>query len=102
MIPERARAAVTELYETPKAWLAGVLEQGRSATLFEFDGDAVDRAALILAAIQGALQIARAEGTGEFTAVVREIEAGLAPRDMSKPSCAVRQSSEELERIEVE
>lgn len=98
MIPERARAAVTELYETPKAWLAGVLEQGRSATLFEFDGDAVDRAALILAAIQ----IARAEGTGEFTAVVREIEAGLAPRDMSKPSCAVRQSSEELERIEVE
>jgi TetR/AcrR family transcriptional repressor of nem operon len=73
VIPERVRETVRQLYETPKQWLSGVLREGRAAGELTFDGPPEDRAALILAAVQGALQIARAEGAREFEAVVREI-----------------------------
>jgi TetR/AcrR family transcriptional repressor of nem operon len=90
VLPERARGSVREMYEMPKAWLAGVLDQGRAESAFHFEGESAERATMILAAIQGALQIARAEGVGEFRAVVREIEAGLVPPRVSTSSPAVR------------
>jgi TetR/AcrR family transcriptional repressor of nem operon len=101
VIPERVRDAVREMYDTPKAWLTCVLDQGRSESAFEFEGDAARRAALILAAVQGALQIARARGAEEFAAVVRELEAGLTPRTLSRSGRAVRQPVGEWDRIEV-
>lgn len=77
VLPEATRKELVTLFEFPKRWLASVLEQGRASGEMVFEGAASDRAVLILAAIQGALQIARAHGPKEFTAVVKQIRAGL-------------------------
>lgn len=80
VIPERTRERVRQLYEVGRSWLADVLRQGKESGEMAFDGAAEERAALILAAVQGALQIARAHGPKEFSAVTREIRAGLRPK----------------------
>lgn len=77
VLPEATRKELKALFDFPKQWLAGVLEEGRESGEMVFEGAAHDRAVLILAALQGALQIARAHGPKEFTAVVKQIRAGL-------------------------
>ncbi len=44
------------------AWMEGVLEEGRKKQDFSFPGKARDQAILVLAALQGALQMTRAVG----------------------------------------
>ena len=46
----------------------------------EFEGSPTERAVFILSAVQGALQIARATGPKEFTAVTSQIKLALKPR----------------------
>ena len=53
-------------------WLQATLQEGRDAGVIHFVGDAANKAALILASLQGALQIARALGTDKFHAVVEQ------------------------------
>lgn len=82
VIPEAVHRNLRALFDFPKQWLAAVLEEGRESGEMVFEGTASDRAVLILAALQGALQIARAQGPKEFNAVVKQIRAGLvAPRE---------------------
>lgn len=50
-----ARLLVREIYE----WLVETLEQGRQQGVLRFNGDALDKAVEIGAALQGGLQIAR-------------------------------------------
>ena len=89
VLPDSTRNELKALFEFPKRWLASVLEEGRASGDMVFEGAASDRAVLILAAIQGALQIARAQGPKEFTAVVKQIRAGLvAPHESIAPGTA--------------
>ncbi len=43
-------------------WMEAVLEEGRKKRIFSFPGEAKDQAILILASLQGALQMTRAAG----------------------------------------
>jgi AcrR family transcriptional regulator len=54
------------------AWLQALLDEGRRAGAFHFEGDSAGRSALILSSLQGALQMARALGTRKFQAVVEQ------------------------------
>ncbi len=62
------------------SWIAEVLIDGKRQGTMNFAGTPEDQAALIFAALQGALQNARAEGPKQFTAVVRQLKAGMKRR----------------------
>lgn len=53
-------------------WLQAMLQEGRDAGVFSFNGDPANKAALILSSLQGGLQMARALGTGKFQTVVEQ------------------------------
>ncbi len=77
VIPEAMRAAVSALYRSLRTWLTKVLTEGREQGQIDFPGSPQDQATLIHAAIQGALQNARAEGPKEFTTVVQQLRASM-------------------------
>ena len=75
--PKTMQHELTSLCKFVHAWITRVLAEGRKQKTMDFPGTPEDQASLILAALQGALQQARAEGPKPFTAVVRQIKAGL-------------------------
>jgi TetR/AcrR family transcriptional repressor of nem operon len=80
VIPEAVRADIQELFDYGKRWLSGVLTEGRERGEMEFEGSPTERAVFIMASLQGALQISRAAGPKEFTAVTSQIKLALKPR----------------------
>jgi len=58
-------------------WLESTLGEGRDAGVFKFNGEPVNKAALILSSVQGALQMARALGTKKFHDVVEQLKLDL-------------------------
>ena len=71
-IPSGLQAEVEALHKELLAWLQATLKEGREAGVFHFNGEAANKAALILSSLQGALQMARALGTSKFHAVVQQ------------------------------
>jgi len=71
-IPDALRQQTESLTGELLAWLTSTLEEGRQAGVFEFNGQSVDKATLILSSVQGALQIARALGAEKFQAVIQQ------------------------------
>lgn len=67
-LQEQTEALTHELL----TWLQATLQEGRETGVFHFGGDPASKAALILASLQGALQMARALGTKTFHAVVEQ------------------------------
>ncbi len=65
---------INSLCSFTQSWLAGVLAEGRKEGEMTFTGKPEDQAALIHAAVQGALQNARAEGPKQFSAVIRQLK----------------------------
>ena len=77
VIPESMKTEVSGLYRHLQTWLARVLTEGREQGLMDFPGSPQAQASLIHAALQGALQNARAEGSQAFTTVVDQLRAGM-------------------------
>ena len=69
-LPASLREQTEALTRELLTWLQTTLQEGREAGVFQFSGDPASKAALILASLQGALQLARALGTEKFHAVV--------------------------------
>ncbi len=76
-LPPPLREAVTALDTELREFLAGVLEAGRGAGIFRFDGPAADKVLVITASLQGGLHIARAAGARSFTRMLRQLERDL-------------------------
>ena len=74
IISEDMQKEINSLCGFIQSWLAGVLADGRKKDVMTFPGTPEDQAALIHAAIQGALQNARAEGSRQFSAVIRQLK----------------------------
>jgi len=71
-IPDAVRQQTESLTGELLTWLASTLDEGRAAGVFQFNGQPVDKAALILSSVQGALQMARALGTEKFQTVLEQ------------------------------
>jgi AcrR family transcriptional regulator len=71
-IPEAVRAQTQAMTGEFLEWLEAALQEGREAGVFHFGGSAADKSALILASLQGALQMARALGTKKLNAVLQQ------------------------------
>lgn len=80
VIPKAMQKGVSHQYRFIQRWLSSMLKAGREQKVMDFPGTPGDQAALIHAAIQGALQNARAEGPKKFTAVVRQLREGMKPK----------------------
>lgn len=70
-LPAQMHPAVALMVEELLSWLSGVMKEGRRRHEFHFEGSADDAAALVAAALQGALQISRGTRRPCFDAVVR-------------------------------
>jgi AcrR family transcriptional regulator len=71
-LPASLREQTEVLTRELLTWLQATLQEGRDMGVFHFSGDPSGKAALILASLQGALQMARALGTEKFHAVVEQ------------------------------
>lgn len=58
-------------------WLTEVLAEGREDGLVKFEGKPEDKALVVMASTQGALQIARIAGEKQFKAIIKTIKQDL-------------------------
>jgi TetR/AcrR family transcriptional repressor of nem operon len=71
-LPEVVKSAIERFMINSARWLTRVLEVGRAQGEFHFQGESRQRAQLILAALQGARQIARIRGQQVLDNVIQE------------------------------
>ena len=71
-IPDSLREQTQALTSEMLSWLQATLSEGREAGVFQFNGNAANKAALVLSSLQGGLQIARALGTKKFQEVIEQ------------------------------
>ena len=76
-IPQAMQEAGRKLSLNIQNWMTKVLEVGREQGQIRFDGNARDKALLILTAMQGASQMARMTGPETMDATVRQIRVDL-------------------------
>lgn len=76
-IPEEMQAATRAMTKETHAWLAGMLQEGRQKGHFKFDGAPEDKAFVLLATVQGALQLSRSMGREAFNAAIRQLKSDL-------------------------
>ncbi|GAB4580855.1 MAG: TetR/AcrR family transcriptional regulator [Anaerolineales bacterium] len=76
-IPASLQAETQAMTAELLTWLESTLAEGRTQGVFTFKGEPADKAALILASVQGALQVARSLGTEKFHAVIRQHKADI-------------------------
>lgn len=80
-LPEPVQAAGRRLVDDLVAWMTRVCEVGRAQDQFTFEGDPQARAEQILAALQGARQIARLRGNATLHGIIDQIR-----RDLGLPT----------------
>jgi TetR/AcrR family transcriptional repressor of nem operon len=79
-LPRSMRDRVTEFFKLNEAWLARVLEEGRSARVLRFQGPASATAAFLISSLEGALLLARSYGKGQrFESVAKKLIGDLLP-----------------------
>ncbi len=61
-LPQPMRSAVNRFFDENEAWLMRVLAQGKSGGTLSYDGSSRDAARMVLAALEGAMLVARAYG----------------------------------------
>lgn len=78
-LPKSVKLEVTRFFDANEAWLAAVLEQGRKDRSLSFSGQAVEAARLLVAALEGAMLLARSYGDAKrFDAAASRLLAALA------------------------
>lgn len=77
VLPEEMQVETQALVREALAWFAEVLKEGRERGEMTFSGNPEDKAVLLLGALQGALQIARALGRGAFDQAMTQIRREL-------------------------
>ncbi|MCU0445679.1 MAG: TetR/AcrR family transcriptional regulator [Microscillaceae bacterium] len=76
-IPEKMQIAGQKITQTCIAWLQSILEKGRASQTLRFEGDSFAQALLILASLEGALQIARLTDNQHFYQIVGQLRNSL-------------------------
>ena len=76
-ISDDMRAATRELDKEMRDFLTLILEEARAHEQIYFEGSAADKALLLTATLQGALQVARVAGPGTFMNTLRLVQQEL-------------------------
>jgi len=78
-LPENMQQATRQLVLDLLAWTENLLSRGRERGSFSFAGDPRDQAIVLLAIMQGALQMVRATEPSYFEAALRQLRLLLKP-----------------------
>jgi TetR/AcrR family transcriptional repressor of nem operon len=79
-LPKPMKAALNAFFDANERWLAGVLEEGRRSGTLHLEGPVVEEAQLLVAALEGAMLVARSYGDSKrFAAVAERVLAGILP-----------------------
>ena len=84
-LPEPMRLETRLLMRDVQDWLGATLEQGRRDGVLQFNGDALDKAVEIGAALQGGIQIARMAGAAKFRQLLDQLALELNPMRAANP-----------------
>jgi len=77
-LPRPVREGVRAFFDENEAWLARVLEQGRTDQVLRFDGPAHLAARLVLSSLEGAMLVARSyDDVARFESVAQRVVADL-------------------------
>jgi TetR/AcrR family transcriptional repressor of nem operon len=77
-LPKPMRQAVLAFFDANEGWLSKVLEEGRAGRSLRFNGSPPDCARMILAALEGAMLVARSYGeVGRFSATAELVFGSL-------------------------
>ena len=77
-LPKAMREALNAFFDANERWLSRVLEEGRRARALGFHGSAVEEARLLVAALEGAMLVARSYGDpGRFESAADRAVASL-------------------------
>lgn len=76
-IPESMQHCLRDLIEDIKLWLTSLLDNGRNADAFCFQGTAEDKASVVIASLAAGLQIARVVGNEQFDRIKNQIKLDL-------------------------
>jgi TetR/AcrR family transcriptional repressor of nem operon len=78
-LPKAVKIEVTSFFDATETWLAATLEHGRKDGSLKFAGQALEAARLLVAALEGAMMLARSYGdTKRFDAAAGRLLAALA------------------------
>lgn len=77
VLPVSLQEAAHTLDREMRAWLSGVLDEGRDSGEFVFDGSPEAKALVITASLQGVLQIARTAGSEVVFTALRQLKIDL-------------------------
>ena len=87
-LPKSIKAEVTRFFDANESWLAGILEQSRRDRGLKLAGTPVETARLMIAALEGAMMLARSYGDVER---FRRAGENLLTDIVGLPSAGVRQ-----------
>lgn len=76
-IPDEMKKETREFASSILGWLEGLLQDGREKEVFNFPGEARDQALLIVAGLQGAVQLVRATTASSFDSITKQIKLSL-------------------------
>lgn len=80
-LPRSVRESVAALQSAERQWLVSVLRRGRADKVFRREGRVLDQANLILATLQGGVQLARVtRDVTTFSGVLRQLQLSLQVR----------------------
>jgi len=92
-LPSAMQNELRRFFDMNEAWLVQILERGRSAGSFRFDGSAIEAARMLTAGLEGGMLLSRSyEEPARFTAVARRLLAALTGPQPAGP----RRGAEEL------
>lgn len=80
-VPESLQAEAKALIRFIIGWITDVIEEGRRLGEMKFPGAAKDQAMFIFTAVQGALQLGRAQGKEKAQSVFAQIRQNLKPEE---------------------
>ena len=81
VVPEGMAAEMAAVIRFVIAWIADTLAAGRKQAVMEFPGKPRDQAETVFCAMQGALQLGRAQGQKKLRTVIKQMKEAMKPRD---------------------
>jgi TetR/AcrR family transcriptional regulator, transcriptional repressor for nem operon len=84
-LPVPMKTALTQFFEANEQWLVAVLNQGRATGHFQFSGNALDVARLLVGSLEGAMLVARTFGDPErFQSIAARLLDGLSATESTE------------------
>ena len=80
VVPGSMAEAMASVVRFVVSWIANVLAEGRRRGVMAFPGGPQDQAVTVFCAMQGGLQLGRAQGLEKLRIVIKQIKEAMRPR----------------------